>query len=267
MKYMIANGNDYIQLPRPFNNVDVSKNEYISVGNLTSATRFTYQDAIDFVQQCLNSDIKWSLRKLPKDGSGKNFVVTTGTNYVTNTTQSKITPNFAKAKWFRSAADAETYIKKKKDLFDNPVIVDEEGNLVEQTARKTFTDEQLAIIGKLDKPKTVRIAIPKTVREMVYENGHGICAICGKPVDINDFTIDHIVPISRGGSNNPDNLQIACEDCNKLKSNRMNSEFATGLTNILSRSLQDKPNDELADMLVRAIVRGKISTMYQSIGL
>lgn len=34
---------------------------------------------------------------------------------------------------------------------------------------------------------------------------------------INSFTIDHVVPLSRGGSNDIANLVPACEGCNRKK--------------------------------------------------
>lgn len=34
-----------------------------------------------------------------------------------------------------------------------------------------------------------------------------------------DFEIDHIVPISKYGNNDPSNLQIVCKECNLRKSN------------------------------------------------
>ncbi len=42
------------------------------------------------------------------------------------------------------------------------------------------------------------------------------CVVCGKPAD----TVDHITPLSRGGTNSPDNLQPMCWDCNRRKGNR-----------------------------------------------
>jgi hypothetical protein len=35
------------------------------------------------------------------------------------------------------------------------------------------------------------------------------------------FTIDHIIPVSKGGTNNLDNLCLACFHCNRKKSNKL----------------------------------------------
>lgn len=40
--------------------------------------------------------------------------------------------------------------------------------------------------------------------------------ICGKHLS-EDWTIDHIVPISRGGTHWPDNIQLLCMSCNVSK--------------------------------------------------
>lgn len=45
------------------------------------------------------------------------------------------------------------------------------------------------------------------------------CAICGRPEhNIKKLTIDHIVPIARGGASNFQNLQLSHRRCNNLKS-------------------------------------------------
>ena len=41
------------------------------------------------------------------------------------------------------------------------------------------------------------------------------------------MTQDHILPRSRGGSNNIENLQTMCDSCNHKKGNRLDSELST----------------------------------------
>ena len=50
-----------------------------------------------------------------------------------------------------------------------------------------------------------------------YEVQRGECPGCGEQKPLNDFTIDHIDPISKGGTDDPENLQAMCFKCNTLK--------------------------------------------------
>lgn len=54
----------------------------------------------------------------------------------------------------------------------------------------------------------------------VYRNHGGKCGICHGPVDFESFTIDHIVPISKGGPHLLHNLQPAHHRCNSRKGDR-----------------------------------------------
>lgn len=254
MKYMITNGNSYI-------NLKVSGS---TVYSLVDAARFKYQDALDFIENYLNADPQWGYRKVYNGRKGKNYVITTGINYVSDSGPDGITTKYEKTKWFRSPADAEAYLAKHKLPF-TPVIVDDEGNVIEMSAKKTFTPEQLAILGKSATQKTDRIAMSTSTRVKVYQQGNGICAICGKPVSYEEFTIDHIIPLSRGGGNELNNLQIACKGCNELKNNRTDPELNKGLAAILSHQLTLDPNSDVSDMLIRTIVRSKIAKMYEDV--
>lgn len=52
---------------------------------------------------------------------------------------------------------------------------------------------------------------------------NGLCAACG---DDGFLEIDHIIPTSRGGTNDATNLQMLCGFCNKQKGNRTPKEWA-----------------------------------------
>jgi len=45
----------------------------------------------------------------------------------------------------------------------------------------------------------------------------GICHYCGRAVDPRELTMDHIVPLTRGGKSTKGNLVPACKDCNNKK--------------------------------------------------
>jgi 5-methylcytosine-specific restriction endonuclease McrA len=45
----------------------------------------------------------------------------------------------------------------------------------------------------------------------------GICYYCGKKFRPIDLTMDHLVPLSRGGRSVKNNLVTACRECNASK--------------------------------------------------
>lgn len=45
------------------------------------------------------------------------------------------------------------------------------------------------------------------------------------PAGVGWATIDHVVPIARGGTNDLENLVLACSDCNTRKGTKAYSEF------------------------------------------
>jgi 5-methylcytosine-specific restriction endonuclease McrA len=59
-----------------------------------------------------------------------------------------------------------------------------------------------------------RPAMPKHWRYEIAARDGAICALCGKPLDIERATLDHIIPRGAGGPDHPDNLQLAHFRCN-----------------------------------------------------
>lgn len=64
-----------------------------------------------------------------------------------------------------------------------------------------------------------RKSISKKLRFEVFKRDNFICQYCGnKPPNVM-LEIDHIKPVSKGGSNNINNLITSCFNCNRGKSN------------------------------------------------
>lgn len=47
------------------------------------------------------------------------------------------------------------------------------------------------------------------------------CYWCGCKLTMQTATLDHLVPLSRGGLNNDNNYVLACEPCNKARGNNL----------------------------------------------
>lgn len=56
------------------------------------------------------------------------------------------------------------------------------------------------------------------VRAHVWEQSNGICHYCSRPLNpFRNFSIDHVVPFSLGGTEDFSNLVAACKTCNSRK--------------------------------------------------
>jgi len=84
--------------------------------------------------------------------------------------------------------------------------------------RRLFEKLRQKHISGLDEFNYKRQRIPETVRIEVWRRDGGKCARCGSRENLE---YDHIVPVSRGGSNTARNIELLCEKCNRTKSNNI----------------------------------------------
>ncbi len=88
---------------------------------------------------------------------------------------------------------------------------DKERRLFEKL--KTKFDDTTEVGKTYSRPR-----IPENVRIEVWRRDGGKCARCGSREKLE---YDHIVPISKGGSNTARNIELLCEKCNRGKSNNV----------------------------------------------
>lgn len=66
------------------------------------------------------------------------------------------------------------------------------------------------------------------------EQQKGLCYYCNGDISGGKHTVDHYIPIAKGGSNGPDNIVIACARCNCSKSDKLPDEFFSYLAKFAS---------------------------------
>ena len=66
------------------------------------------------------------------------------------------------------------------------------------------------------------------LRNKANAGGWYECTYCGKKIRFSDADIDHIWPKSKGGSNHPCNLVIACQSCNRSKGAKIDGRVIQG---------------------------------------
>ncbi|MEU1736498.1 HNH endonuclease [Streptosporangium sp. NPDC020145] len=96
---------------------------------------------------------------------------------------------------------------------------------VEPLGRSCYGGGPVLIASIVDRTRFTRFAarphIPDSVRALVYERDGHACLRCGATTDL---SLDHVHPYSRGGSDEPDNLQTLCRSCNSAKGARVEGE-------------------------------------------
>lgn len=60
----------------------------------------------------------------------------------------------------------------------------------------------------------LRSPIPREVRREVWRRDEGKCVRCGSREKLE---FDHIIPVSKGGSNTARNIELLCQNCNRTK--------------------------------------------------
>lgn len=59
----------------------------------------------------------------------------------------------------------------------------------------------------------------------LWDEQDGFCVGCQGDLFVVGYHVDHIHPLSRGGANSPDNLQLLCPACNRSKGDKLPDQW------------------------------------------
>ena len=79
------------------------------------------------------------------------------------------------------------------------------------------------VTDRTDIPKRTDIDAPIPYRKnkhILFGKQEGLCAGCKGDFPFKLYEVDHVVPVSRGGTDHLENLQLLCSSCNRIKGNR-----------------------------------------------
>ena len=79
------------------------------------------------------------------------------------------------------------------------------------------------VTHRTDLPRRTDIDAPIPYRQnkhVLFGQQEGLCGGCKEMFPFRNFTMDHVVPQSRGGTDHVGNLQLLCGACNSLKGDR-----------------------------------------------
>lgn len=65
------------------------------------------------------------------------------------------------------------------------------------------------------------------------------CFYCGKNLKYRQITLDHFVPLSKGGKDEIFNLVTSCKKCNKLKADILPENFSDTILHLFIKAVND----------------------------
>ena len=113
--------------------------------------------------------------------------------------------------------EIEGYLERTRDFNNNPDLdvesynemLQQPGTIDYQSPKKHCKRQQLSYVKRL----------------RTFNKYHGCCHYCGKKLNVDNFHVDHMNPLSRGGTNDENNLALACPKCNESKGNLTEHEY------------------------------------------
>lgn len=90
------------------------------------------------------------------------------------------------------------------------------------------------LVGSKRKQKN---QISKAVIRLILEDQKSLCAYCESLLGFDAFHIDHIIPISVGGTNGRHNLALSCKKCNGLAGSKAFRNLTAKKLFILSKRI------------------------------
>lgn len=93
---------------------------------------------------------------------------------------------------------------------------------VEKFGATIISPKKIHIHRKIDKSEiTIKRNRKNEFKRYIFDRDEQTCFFCGKKGN----TIEHLLPVSKGGENSYDNCVCACSKCNFLKDNMTLGEY------------------------------------------
>jgi len=100
-----------------------------------------------------------------------------------------------------------------------------EGGIYEPKEKPKTNQQKVKLVPKHLRVKRLDGEKAFSVWKFLWESQNGVCHFCKQTIKIENFNVDHLTPISRGGTNDKSNLRGTCNDCNSNKSFLTEEEF------------------------------------------
>jgi CRISPR/Cas system Type II protein with McrA/HNH and RuvC-like nuclease domain len=105
-------------------------------------------------------------------------------------------------------------------------------------SKKSYRNDPSKMAARTERSKAIRGVLSWTdtpeLRRLMGEQNNS-CYYCGCRIFLSNATVDHKMPITRGGSDSIANLAACCATCNKNKGNKTEAEYLAFLDRVGKR--------------------------------
>ena len=105
---------------------------------------------------------------------------------------------------------------------------------INSVARQRLVRELVVPVSQVSLSRLPWVLKPQDLAKKIQRQKEE-CCYCHTQLTRRNFTVDHVLPLSRGGKHTLRNLAVCCGDCNHLKHKRTKKEFLLFLRDYLSR--------------------------------
>lgn len=92
------------------------------------------------------------------------------------------------------------------------------------------------------------------VRKMIYDKADGRCTLCGRKILYKDMTLDHVIPLAMGGSDEVENLSCTCFTYNQFKGSILPDDFLNRISQIFLYQMNKKHCSNWKWKIIRKIL-------------
>lgn len=187
------------------------------------------------------------------------YIIWNGSFYISTSETGRVIKikNRDEAKVYLTLEDAKNQMRKAPSKTKNYCIRDEDTN-----ERIDFSvDEMGCGVGK---KKIKRKKYSDDVKKLLYMNADGKCEICGKKILLKDISLDHRVPLSKGGEDDVTNLACTCDTCNKMKGCILPEDLLDKMSEILTYQIERRHKHSILWKFAKCILGKMIASEQQS---
>ncbi len=92
-----------------------------------------------------------------------------------------------------------------------------------------------------------------------------VCPFCGTKLNEDNAEIDHIIPKTMGGKDEPDNMRYVCRKCNITKADKYNHLFEYYLRLMNNKGMADDSSSKKIDYVLRNMTAEDLSALEERV--